>query len=872
MESSIYSPWLAHEQSVHPSPTSPEWPKAAAGPGAPSQPPHHTPTLDLSDFDLASTPSSTNPSASSSSAQPGYGFYGTFYNQSPFYNSAWPSAQSGSPTDSIPLSSYSTLNGATSAGASAPSPAPPQNGGTMMIDPVMTTLSGPGINGSHPPYPPSNYSAQLSSPQQRPYYPTQSLNYYLSQQHSQQPSQSTQPQPQGTLSPRALHDPSGGGLYTSNFFPQQPQASTSRIPQQPHTIPNSLLPQSAQLAPTGPSPEQRKAELLNSIRPFLSPKAFSGAAAVKELTARLSEHGFAEVDAPTRMEILTKIRDYAGNHYFRAWVENQTAIDLTREWLKAAFNASREAGGDEALVETIMPLLHIIDRLPMTVTSLQTSKLGKLVVRLVKDPPSPAIKDMAYNVERRWRQLVTEQGSEAPAEDPKSKKRKLGETSARAAPPLKKAAVANNGKPVVKKESAAAVAAAAAAAASASSKAGAKSDSSFFSAPKPKPKLPSFKKAPPAPPPAAAAAAAAKKDDANIAQPSAIDPFQEALKLMKARKGSPLPGVASAQSPAGSADAATTSTPPSSGLTKLGKRKKTVTWAPDGKLEAIRLIERAIYGDEDADGGMSSLGDVRDLDRSEGAAMHMLVFEEVLDWIEPQPLELPSSDHERGSGSEEKGVQEVREQTALASWYMSASSIPDSPAEPSSVIADEEVDKDVREMTAGTEVDEIFWSSPPIPPPSATNVDGPMPSVADLVGQLVGAGAGGTDPIPMAVDPSVIPQDIHQLLAQLASASGLQPQPQPQPQPTFGGTDWSQFNTDYNAGQPMYDGSDGINSNNNRGSWPNRGRGGRGRGRGRGGGPDDFRHSSKRKLCNFFAQGRCRYGDLCDFSHDMSDM
>ncbi|KAF7313453.1 hypothetical protein HMN09_00501200 [Mycena chlorophos] len=816
MESSIYSPWLAHEQSVHPSPTSPEWPKAAAGPGAPSQPPHHTPTLDLSDFDLASTPSSTNPSASSSSAQPGYGFYGTFYNQSPFYNSPWPSAQSGSPTDSIPLSSYSTLNGATNAGASAPSPAPPQNGGTMMIDPAMTTLSGPGINGSHPPYPPSNYSAQLSSPQQRPYYPTQSLNYYLSQQHSQQPSQSAQPQPQGTLSPRALHDPSGGGLYASSFFPQQPQASTSRLPQQPHAVPNSLLPQSAQLAPTGPSPEQRKAELLNSIRPFLSPKAFSGAAAVKELTARLSEHGFAEVDAQTRMEILTKIRDYAGNHYFRAWVENQTAIDLTREWLKAAFNASREDGGDEALVETIMPLLHIIDRLPMTVTSLQTSKLGKLVVRLVKDPPSPAIKDMAYNVERRWRQLVTEQGSEAPAEDPKSKKRKLGETSARAAPPLKKAAVANNGKPVVKKESAAATAAAAA---SASSKAGAKSDSSFFSAPKPKPKLPSFKKAPPAPPPAAAAAA--KKDDANIAQPSAIDPFQEALKLMKARKGSPLPGVASAQSPAGSADAATTSTPPSSGLTKLGKRKKTVTWAPDGKLEAIRLIERAIYGDEDADGGMSSLGDVRDLDRSEGAAMHMLVFEEVLDWTEPQPLELPSSDHERGSGSEEKGVQEVREQTALASWYMSASSIPDSPAEPSSVIADEEVDKDVREMTAGTEVDEIFWSSPPIPPPSATNVDGPMPSVADLVGQLAGAGAGGTDPMPMAVDPSVIPQDIHQLLAQLASASGLQPQPQQQQpqQPTFAGTDWTQFNADYNAGQPI-----------------------------------------------------CRYGDLCDFSHDMSDM
>lgn len=32
---------------------------------------------------------------------------------------------------------------------------------------------------------------------------------------------------------------------------------------------------------------------------------------------------------------------------------------------------------------------QIIDRLPLTVESLRASKLGKLVVKLVKDPPSP---------------------------------------------------------------------------------------------------------------------------------------------------------------------------------------------------------------------------------------------------------------------------------------------------------------------------------------------------------------------------------------------------------------------------------------------------------------------------------------------------
>jgi protein phosphatase 1 regulatory subunit 10 len=114
-----------------------------------------------------------------------------------------------------------------------------------------------------------------------------------------------------------------------------------------------------------------------------------------------------------------------------------------------------------------------------------------------------------------------------------------------------------------------------------------KSDSSFFSAPKPKPKLPSFKKAPPAP--------AVKKDpDQNIAQPSSIDPFQEALKSMKSRKESPV--AASTPPPSAKLPA-----PQPTGLTKLGKKKKSVTWAPEGQLEMIRLIEKAVYDDDPLD-------------------------------------------------------------------------------------------------------------------------------------------------------------------------------------------------------------------------------------------------------------------------------
>jgi protein phosphatase 1 regulatory subunit 10 len=83
----------------------------------------------------------------------------------------------------------------------------------------------------------------------------------------------------------------------------------------------------------------------------------------------------------------------------------------------------------------------------------------------------------------------------------------------------------------------------------------------------------------------------------NIAQPSSIDPFQEALKSMKARKESPAqstpPPIAASRSP-----------PLTIGLTKSGRKKKTVSWASEEQLESIRYIERAIYDDDPKDVGV----------------------------------------------------------------------------------------------------------------------------------------------------------------------------------------------------------------------------------------------------------------------------
>ena len=222
--------------------------------------------------------------------------------------------------------------------------------------------------------------------------------------------------------------------------------------------------------------------------------------------------------------------------------------------------------------------------------------------------------------------------------DTKTKKRKPSEPPPKLGPPTKKAAVTPTTKSITTPTKAGAVK-------------DAKSDSSFFSTPKPKPKLPSFKKAP---------VPVKKEPETNIAQPSSLDPFQEALKSMaKARKESP---SVTPIPPQQTASISTTMAAVTVGLTKTVKKKKSVSWAPDGRLEQIKLIERAVYDDDPVDVSIflfassldswceisvyllgafvmlqgTTIHNIRDLDRDEGAAMHAQLFEEVIDWAEPQ--------------------------------------------------------------------------------------------------------------------------------------------------------------------------------------------------------------------------------------------
>jgi len=166
--------------------------------------------------------------------------------------------------------------------------------------------------------------------------PPSSLASTLSQTtQSQVPSQSQRPQsPQGTLSPFALHAPQHlSAIPPSSFYTATPQSDS----------------------PAPPSQSRREA-FLNAIQPSLQSKSFSGGArSVQQLVGKIVEFGILEVSAQTRLDILTKIRDNAGNNYFRAWLENVSAMDIAREWLKAGTTTN----ADNQVLETVMPLLHV---------------------------------------------------------------------------------------------------------------------------------------------------------------------------------------------------------------------------------------------------------------------------------------------------------------------------------------------------------------------------------------------------------------------------------------------------------------------------------------------------------------------------------
>ncbi len=268
---------------------------------------------------------------------------------------------------------------------------------------------------------------------------------------------------------------------------------------------------------------------------------------------------------------------------------------------------------------------------------------------------------------------------------------------------------------------------------------------------------------------------------------------------------------------------------------------------------------------------------VRELDRGEGAALHAHLFEEILDWSEPQRKRYLFANchaaltphlhllaiifpeiieaYPRGEGSQERSAQEQRELTALGASYL-VQPIPESPADlPSGLIlSQEQIDENVVHMLAGAEIDTLSWR----PAMSTSPLAGA--SVSELVGQLAeGADLAMPDALPVPTfDPAVLAQFASSIpqeqLQQLAQMFATQQQQQQQQQPQ------SDDQQDWDSQAPAFSADTANASGAPRDHWPPTSEesrwGGSGRGRGRGRPVDGVRQFKSRIPCSFYAQGR----------------
>ena len=142
----------------------------------------------------------------------------------------------------------------------------------------------------------------------------------------------------------------------------------------------------------------------------------------------------------------------------------------------------------------------------------------------------------------------------------------------------------------------------------------------------------------------------------------------------------------------------------------------------------------------------------------------------------------------RGHASQEKGKQEEREQAALSAVYMTPTQIPDSPAEPSTALSEEEVDKDVKTMQLGDEMESLFYpAAPAVDPSMSMSIDSSL-NVSQLIGQLSSTVPNAMDTTPhqaptvdltsVAAVQNLRPDQLQQLLAQISSSMGVADQQQ----------------------------------------------------------------------------------------------
>ncbi|KDN48029.1 hypothetical protein RSAG8_03045, partial [Rhizoctonia solani AG-8 WAC10335] len=273
----------------------------------------------------------------------------------------------------------------------------------------------------------------------------------------------------------------------------------------------------------------------------------------RRLIDLLTAEGTPQTDPQTRLWLLTRIRDGAGKEFFKTWANHADAMSLIKEWLRAATpskDAKVEGESNPAeWQETIMPLLQVIDRLPLGIHQLRKSKIGSNILKLSKNPPNGAIRDLASTLENRYRSLMESHQAEDAKPmagkrieaDTRGVKRKSETPPIKSVAPAKRAAIAIAPTPTPSPAALAAQRLKREKEKEARGAAGAvtketKSDSSFFTDTKPKLApvkrvLPSFTKK------------STSASASDVAQPSNRNTFEEALAHMGVKPKASTPTV-----------------------------------------------------------------------------------------------------------------------------------------------------------------------------------------------------------------------------------------------------------------------------------------------------------------------------------------